>query len=285
MCRLLGCLSFDPIQSLYVLRDSEQSLFRQSYADKKRLQGDGWGIGWLESKRGRVVKSPRPLYREKSRLSAAALRVRGSCLIGHVRWASNPLKLPKTQLIGKVHTQPFQFKNWLFAHNGTLYIPREVKAHIGDWAQFLKGRNDSEVLFYWLMKDLWPLLKGESQSLRELGMAVRRSVQGLNRIWASCRKKYPIYRYAYHGLNWVLTNGQVMLAFCYVDPKGFDSATALCSKGQSYYQVQFQASPKTTVFASEPLYGKGDWLPMRHGELILAQLMPRGIKNDRLKVF
>ena len=50
------------------------------------------------------------------------------------------------------HTQPFSFGRWLFAHNGTLFIPREVREALGPLGRPIKGNNDSEVLFYWLMK-------------------------------------------------------------------------------------------------------------------------------------
>jgi predicted glutamine amidotransferase len=55
-------------------------------------------------------------------------------------------------LIGLAHTQPFTYKNWLFAHNGTLLIQREVRAELGPLEKQIQGNNDSEVLFYWLMK-------------------------------------------------------------------------------------------------------------------------------------
>jgi len=282
MCRLFGTLSTSRVDALSELCEAPQSLLQQSHVDKKRPQGDGWGVGWFEGRSAHLVKSAEPMYKDRRRLLQTARRIKTRCLVGHVRWASNPLKLPKHELIGPHHSQPFQYKSWLFAHNGTLYIPREVKAALGPWAKFVKGRNDSEVLFYWLMKNLNPLLNKKKSSIRQIRGAIQRSFLGLDKIWAQCRKKYPLYKYAYHGVNWVLTNGKIMIAVCFVDPKGFDKAEALCSSGQPYYQLQFQKSVGSLTIASEPLDGSSHWQSMHHGELLMVKAMPRGINLEKL---
>ncbi|OGR90437.1 MAG: hypothetical protein A2992_01840 [Elusimicrobia bacterium RIFCSPLOWO2_01_FULL_59_12] len=255
--------------------DAPTSLFVQSHIDKKRKQGDGWGIGWFESGRPRVFKSPRPMYRDKARVRLAARQAKGKVLLGHVRWASNPLKLPRRELIGLPHTQPFRHGSWLFVHNGTLYISREVKAALGPWAKHVKGKNDSEVLFYWLLKHL---------NMREPVRAVRSSIKGLHRIWDACRRRYPIYRHPYHGLNWVLTNGRLLLAFCYVNPEGFGKAKALCHSGQPYYQLQINKTADAVAVASEPLAPDSTWQPLRHGRLLVAQIKGQTISTRFLKV-
>jgi len=203
------------------------------------------------------------MYRDRVLVTRAGQQAKGSTLVGHVRWASNPLKLPKHDLLGPAHTQPFTHGRWLFAHNGTLYIPREVAAELGPWRKYVKGRNDSEVLFYWILKYL--------HGHKNVKTAVNRAIRGLDRIWDTCRRRYPIYKYAYHGLNWVLTDGSTLIAFCYVDPRGFDKARALCASGQPYYQLQIHKSRDSVLVASEPLDKPLSWKPMRHGELLIAR--------------
>jgi len=281
MCRLLGTLSISRVDAMAALCSAPQSLLYQSHVDKKRLQGDGWGVGWFEKSAARVAKSAEPMYRDRQHVLKIARRIKTHCLVGHVRWASNPLKLPKHELIGSHHSQPFRYKSWIFAHNGTLYIPREVQAALGPWAKWVKGRNDSEVLFYWLMKNLNPILSRKGASIKQIRTAIQRGFRGLDKIWAQCRKKYPIYKYAYHGVNWVLTNGKIMIALCYVDPRGFDKAKALCSK-QPYYQLQFQKTRERLTIASEPLDEVSPWQAIHHGELLVAKSMPRGIKLEQI---
>jgi predicted glutamine amidotransferase len=261
LCRLFGAVSVNKIDANGLLRSAPQSLLSQSHVDRKRKQGDGWGIGWFERGQPRIFKSPKPIYRDQAALRRAAFRARGKVLVGHVRWASNPLKLKRSELIGPVHTQPFAHDRWLFAHNGTLLIPREVRARLGPLAKHIKGNNDSEVLFYWLMKH-W--------KTGNVMKSIRKSIRGLHQIWGQCRSRYPIFKHPYHGLNWVLTNGQTLIALCAVNPAGFGKAKALCSRQQPYYQLQYKHDGDGLVVASEPLDGSSSWKPMRHGEVLIA---------------
>jgi predicted glutamine amidotransferase len=303
MCRLVGCLSVDEIDAEYQLICAPQSLLYQSRVDPKRRQGDGWGVGWFEGDRPTLIKSPKPIYQDQQYLRRAVRRVGGSASVAHVRWASNPLKLPRRELIGLAHTQPFVHGRWLFVHNGTLFIPEEVKRELGPWRKFVKGKNDSEVLFYWLMKHLHeeqrpsvPLssfpadVGGESiiddgspitasgttpftspRHARHPTMrAIKRSIAGLHHIWETCRKRYPLYKFPYYGLNWVLTDGRMLVAFCYADPRGFGKARALCNRRRPYYQLHMRRTPREIVVASEPLDLSPDWRPMRHGELLIV---------------
>jgi predicted glutamine amidotransferase len=270
MCRLFAAFSNHSVDAEFLLRTAPQSLLLQSRVDRKQPQGDGWGVGWFEGGKPTILKSPEPMYRDSARVIRAGRKARGSTLVGHVRWASNPLKLPKHELLGPAHTQPFSHGRWLFAHNGTLYIPREVAAELGPWRKYVKGRNDSEVLFYWLLKHL--------HGQRNIKTAVKQAILGLDRVWDTCRRRYPIYKYAYHGVNWVLTDGSTLIAFCYVDPRGFDKAKALCASGQPYYQLQVHKSNERVVVASEPLDRQPGWKPMRHGELLVAKKTRSGIR-------
>ena len=249
-----------------------QSLLVQSHIDKRHKQGDGWGVGWMSKGHPQLFRSPRPLYRDRKQLEQATRHAHGSLLVSHVRWASNPLKLPRHELIGLTHTQPFQHGPWLFVHNGTLYIPREVKSQLGPWAKYVKGKNDSEVLFYWLLRTV--VHAGRKKNWRS---AIRDSFKELDKIWQRCKSHYPLFKYPYHGLNWVLTDGRLLLAFCYVDPRGWDKAKALCDRKQPYYQLQVQRTEHTIAVASEPLTFENNWQPMRHGQLLIAKRQGRHI--------
>src|SRR5690348_16568086 len=151
MCRLFALLSSEPVSSEPWLHRPSRSLLALSHIDKKRLQGDGWGVGWFRNSHPSLVKSAAPMYRDGNKVRQAARKANSRAIIGHVRWASNPLKLKRGELIGTVHSQPFSHGKWLFAYNGTLYIPKEVAAALGPWKKYIKGKNDSEVLFYWLL--------------------------------------------------------------------------------------------------------------------------------------
>jgi predicted glutamine amidotransferase len=255
---------------------SPQSLLRQSHIDRRRKQGDGWGVGWFDQGKPKIFKSPRAMYRESHLVHRAARRTKGKTLIAHVRWASNPLKLKRSDLIGLVHTQPFSHGRWIFAHNGTLYIPKEVAAALGAWKKHIKGKNDSEVLFYWLMKYL--------TRIKNPAPAVRQSIQGIHRIWEGCKKSYPIHPYPYHGLNWVLSDGKILMAFCYTDPRGFGKSKALCSPRQRYYHLQRQITPDGVTVASEPLDLTAGWEGFRHGELLIVRRQKNGFRTRQVRI-
>jgi predicted glutamine amidotransferase len=278
MCRLFGILSQDPINAPFLTIDAPASLLYQSHVDKKRLQRDGWGIGWFRSGRPEIFKRPRAIYKDMANLRRAVKRPKGHVLLGHVRWASNPLKLPRRELIGPAHTQPFKHGEWLFVHNGTLLIPRETQAQLGPWAKYVQGKNDSEVLFYWLLKTVVHGSGGHWAA------KVRRSLTQLDRIWSACRERYPIYKHPYHGLNWVLTNGRRFLAFCYVNSNGFDKGKALAHRQQPYYQLQMKISDRDILVASEPLTAETGWRPLGHGNLLVAEHRNGKVSSRILKV-
>jgi glutamine amidotransferase len=275
MCRLFATMANHPIDSHPLLSGAPQSLFKQSHVDKKRPQGDGWGVGWFERGRPHVFKSAKAMYRDKKNIAIAEKRANGKVVIGHVRWASNPLKLKRDELIGPTHTQPFVHGPWLFAHNGTLFIPKEVAAQLGPWKKYVKGKNDSEVLFYWLLKHVAP---------EPTPANVRWAIRGLHRIWESCKKSYPIHPYPFHGLNWVLTNGRTLVALCYADPRGFGRSKALCNKKECYYQLRKRVSSNYVWVASEPLDLEPGWQTFRHGELLMATRHGSRIVSHSTKV-
>jgi predicted glutamine amidotransferase len=277
MCRLFAAYAWGPIEADVPLVLASYSLLRLSHIDKKRKQADGWGIGWFSNHRPKIHKSPHPIYKEVALARRAARQAAQSVVLGHVRWASNPLKLKKSELIGQEHSQPFSHDDWLFVHNGTLYIPREVRAHLGRWARYIKGKNDSEVLFYWLLKTV---VHGRGS----LPARVRGSLRGLEAIWRKCRHSYPLYKYPYHGLNWVLSNGRTMLAFCYVDPRGQVKYPALGHRKQPYYALQMRQTPHQLMLASEPMDKQPGWKPVGHGHLVVATKRSDHIQVQNLKV-
>jgi predicted glutamine amidotransferase len=278
MCRLFAAISPDPLNPAFYWRTAPESLLRQSEVDRKRLQGDGWGTAWFNSGRPVVIKSARAVFKDTAQLARAERRSGGNILLGHVRWASNPMKLPKPELIGVRHSQPFADQGWSFVHNGTLLIPREVRAALpAQLAQRIHGNNDSEVLFYWL---LHTVINGRGSWPER----VRRSLAGIDAIFKRCRASYPLYKYGYHGLNWVLTNGKVLLAFCFVDRRGFDKARALGRPEQSYYDLQLQMTPRLVTIASQPLTPEDNWRSLGHGRLLIANLQRGGLNTVIRKV-
>src|SRR5436190_19067663 len=207
MCRLFGVLSTcpEPDFSADLLR-SPISLLAQSQADPKRLQTDGWGVAWSSGATARVLKSAKAIFQETAKL----IPLTRTLSLAHIRRASNALHLPKNQLIGVRHSQPFIFGRWSFVHNGCLNIPNEVRRRLGPrWERRIRGRNDSEVLFWLLMKHV--------AKDRGVPSAFRSAVREINSVWKGLSPRPRGVSRPYWSLNIILTDGRRLWALCKYD--------------------------------------------------------------------
>src|SRR3954467_13751463 len=105
----------------------------------------GWGIGFYQA--GEVLLRRRPID-ERTEIDVAALArdLRADVLIGHVRAAT----------IGNLRTEnthPFRYRQWLFAHTGTVdgfsHLRDRLVESVPEFLlRNLRGDTDSELLFH-----------------------------------------------------------------------------------------------------------------------------------------
>jgi predicted glutamine amidotransferase len=105
----------------------------------------GWGIGFYQA--GEVLLRRRPID-ERAEIDVASLAkdLRADVLIGHVRAAT----------VGNLRTEnthPFRYRQWLFAHTGTVDGYGRLRDRVSDsLPEFLRrnvrGDTDSELLFH-----------------------------------------------------------------------------------------------------------------------------------------
>jgi hypothetical protein len=69
-------------------------------------------------------------------------------------------------------------------------------------------------------------------------------------------------------LNFVLTNGEIALCFCFETPKGFGPDRAFFSKSVPWYQLHFQTDAHRFTIASEPLNPAEPCIPAPHGQFL-----------------
>jgi predicted glutamine amidotransferase len=261
MCRLLGILSSQPVGAANYLVDAECSLLEQSRIDPKRLQSDGWGVGYYVDGRSQVVKSEKPVYSEVERFRSVASNTKSRIIIAHVRAASNPRGLPKEQLISPVNSQPFSHGRFLFAHNGTINLPDEIAQRLGDYRLMIEGINDSEVYFWFLVKEL-----EAGGNVPDALVNFENELQGL---WAEYSCKHPDKKRPYVGLNAVLADGQRLYAYCRYSEEDRRSPS-LCLKDQPVFQMCYRPG-EPFLIASERLTKSDEWLSLTSGQLLTAE--------------
>ena len=105
----------------------------------------GWGVGFYQG--GEVLLRRRPIDERASLpLTSALADIRTTALLGHVRLAT-------VGALSTENTHPFRYRQWLFAHTGTIPAYASLKDRLLDSIpQFLRrnvrGDTDSELLFH-----------------------------------------------------------------------------------------------------------------------------------------
>ncbi|HOK10096.1 MAG TPA: class II glutamine amidotransferase [Candidatus Hydrogenedens sp.] len=102
MCRLLGVI---------VNKTVEFNFSFKHFKHLGKYNQDGWGVGWYD-KTGKVNLRKEGCSSVESEIyDTISTKIRSHLIIEHVRLAT----------VGDVcdeNAHPFEFKNWLFAHNG-----------------------------------------------------------------------------------------------------------------------------------------------------------------------
>ncbi len=275
MCRLFALLGNPMTPADPWLVATDRSLLAQSHATPETAQPDGWGIGWYTAKRTpRIEKGICGAFEEPKRFTAAAQAARGPAVLAHLRHASNPMNLPRERLIGLENSQPFGFQNYLFVHNGHIPLPRETRPLLGRLEERIRGVNDSEVLFWLLVKHI--------DAIGDPRRAYEEAVGDLVGVWEAQGRPTE---HPYSGLNVLLTRGPNELwAFCHW--RG-EHGGGLLDGSRPYYQLAYLADAKQCVVGSEPFDSKrGDWRNLANGEFLVARNVQGllAVETGRLKL-
>ncbi len=262
MCRLFGLLTARPESAEPWLVRTDRSLYAQSHVSPDTAQRDGWGIGWFtDGGRARVEKGVHGAFEdgERDRYFQAARDADGPLVVGHLRHASNPMHLPPERLLALENSQPFESHTTLFAHNGSIPFPVETRPFLGVHEPKVRGVNDSEVLF-------WLLLRNTEETQDPVGGYVR-TVEDLVRVWeAMGRPALP----PFSGLNVLFSRGpDELYAFCAWTG---DHGTGLFDATRRYYEMTYRTTAHDVVVGSEPFdLEKGVWKSLPSGSYLAAK--------------
>lgn len=256
---MLAMVSATRATPAWGVHESPHSLVAQSTASEKHRQSDGWGIAWFRGLRAQWLKSPKPVHDEAEVVKRTTIDAVSRFSIAHIRDASNPLKLDKQKLLSLENTQPFAFQNYVFAHNGTLNIPKEVLATLGPWKRRMQGVNDSEVLFWLLMSYI--------EEGRPFPTAFAATVSHIWRVWEKLDRKSGE---PYTGLNVVFSDGKSSYGACHFLSYPTPPRNALCTENWPFWQMCFRPEKGRVWIASEPLDKKPGWRTLAPNDYIRA---------------
>lgn len=264
MCRLFGMISVKPSNASKYLMDDPCSLYAQSKADPRRPQGDGWGVGFYINGSLKTIKSEKPIFEDHERFRSTVENINSNIIVAHIRRASNPRGLSKEKLLSIDNSQPFSYKNYVFAHNGVINLPDEMAALLGDWQLNIRGLNDSEIYFWYIMKEIF-----QGRNILE---ALRSFQRDLFRVWLENRDKHPEKDRPFIGLNIIFSDGEKLYAYCKYDEEKDGRASSLCYGDQPAMQMTYVHSPEKLVVSSEKTNLEENWQPLISGQIIIGQI-------------
>lgn len=297
MCRVVAYLG-EPIPLDVLLYASDSSLVRQTHSPKMlellNLAGCGvavWGSSFTEPDLPLVYRDVTlPMYDRN--LIALARKIRGRCVIGHVR-GSDYMSFQSPR-VGRAQVHPFHYEgfNVVLAHNGTLARFDEMKFDLleyinADIAARIEGTTDSEWIYALLLSQLTDpsnRLSGE-----ELGQVVARTLGILRDV----RQKRGIE--VASAANLFASDGNHLVATrfvfdfgCYdgrIKPLDFFYHTLWYTVGRQYglhdgeWRMMGSTRPQAFLVASEPLtLDTSTWVEVPEYSMLIATANPGGVE-------
>lgn len=256
MCRMAGIIANKEVDFHFSLATSKNSLRNQS-----RRNPDGWGIGYFEDHTSKVIKSSQSAFESEEFLELSQF-IKSRIIISHVRYAS-------VGSISKRNSHPFIYKNWIFAHNGTLY-KEELRRMIKDeyLANLTSDGIDSELYFRYIV-----------QNIEESGNIVEGIRKAVNEVLS---KAY------YHGANFIMSDGQKLYAFRYENPLNLlirNPKTPVHYRSKEtnvLIESKRLSNEKAIIIASERMTSDEEWQTLNDGELVVADFGKILILNNIL---
>jgi len=199
-------------------RDRLRDAFRQERDAINGTPGDrrAWGIGFYQGDEVLYKKQPTS-DGEPVDWDAVTRDVRTDCAIAHVRHAT----------VGGFsvdNTHPFRFRQWSFAHVGTLGSVEDIRAPLVDAVpdylrRNIRGQSDSELFFHIVLAALHETghIENYDPDRNRVIEAIGRAVKRVDEVVGDDSSE----------LNMLLTNGRQMYAWRRGGPFGYIEQTGL----------------------------------------------------------
>lgn len=198
MCRLLGIIANKPVEIKY----SNKRFKQRANADISNFPNpNGWGIGYYQDEIPKIEKEPIDIL--SSNIPDDIIKnLQSQIFLSHLRKRVLKNGERREQVYTIENTHPFQWNKWIFAHNGSVFKNGEDRQAFTDtflepeWKTNIQGQTDSEVYFYWLLQNI--------EAEKDIKSGIKRAMQ-------------DIYNQRYDALNFILTDGVSLYAYCGYD--------------------------------------------------------------------
>ena len=222
MCRMMALLAKDGIKASWLTTFMSLAIHGKIRCDMTEPgHKDGWGLVsyFQEDFPKYLAREPHSILQDEKDFKSAAkvLEVsRSKIVLTHLRKTS-------VGCLSISNTHPFLYKEWAFAHNGTIYDHEKI---------FLKklkpaGSTDSERFFLYLMEHLE---NSHPRNQDEILIELRKATEEIKR------------DFQVSSLTFLLTNGKMIFAFRDCD-----------SQFRDYYTLYSTEIGENKIFCSEPL--------------------------------
>ncbi|ATH06976.1 class II glutamine amidotransferase [Halobacteriovorax marinus] len=268
MCRLFGFRSVIQSQVHHSLISAENALEVQS-----NKHPDGWGVSYYTTGAPHVIRSEKTAVNDNIFKKVSGI-VSSETVVAHIRNAT-------LGTVNILNTHPFQYGNWIFAHNGNIRdfdkykdeIIARVSPHL---KRFILGTTDSELLFYFILTKLSQRVELSDRhcDIDILQECIKKSIDELTSIIGDyCPNDDGKNTETF--LTFILTNGKTMIAHQGGKKLYYSTYKVKCSERDTcpYFSQECEAPTKSgkinhLIFSSEPLHGDNTWIPMNVGQMI-----------------
>ena len=251
MCRLLGVIANKSVE------------FRFSFKKFKSLgerNPDGWGVGWYDNSVKANIKKEGCSTIESEIYDSLSEKIYSNLIIEHVRLAT-------TGKICKTNSHPFEFNNWIFAHNGSVNRNCLLNKLEQDYRNGLIGDcTDSEVYFRFLLQSI----------NKQGGDAVQGILCGLEKIYSiDGGRAYNFllsdgkHLYAYRDGNSSYYSLYILKRFN-VNPYDDSNFEALSKETQLLLTSKSLNREKAVVICSEKITDESNWEKIEQRELVIV---------------
>lgn len=142
MCRLFGLVANREVDIKFSMLEAQTS-----FKSLGKCNPHGWGIGWYDDKgKAHIEKYGESAFKSE-KFDNLVKEITSKIFIAHVRYASSGSPCSDK------NAHPFLYKDWIFAHNGTVKKERLLKLLNPPYTQgFTSEPIDSEVYFRLLLQ-------------------------------------------------------------------------------------------------------------------------------------